>query len=143
MKLTLLAVGKLREPWCKQGCEEYAKRVRARLPLEIVEVKRGSEVGRRIPASHRVWALDERGREFSSGELAQVLGRLMSAGEHGLALVLGGADGLGDLSSWARPPELTWSLSRLTLPHRLARLVVLEQLYRALSILRGEPYHRS
>lgn len=140
VKLTVLAVGKLRESWVREGCAEYEKRVRARLPLEVIEVKAASELERRLPPRAEVWALDERGRELSSTELAEELRRRMSSGAQGIALLIGGADGL--------PPPLTaraqvrWSLGRLTLPHRLARLVVVEQLYRALSIVRGEPYHR-
>ena len=140
MKLTLLAVGKLREPWVREGCDEYQKRVRARLPVEVVELKSAAEIARRLPPRAEVWALDERGRELSSSELAEELRRRMGAGSAGLALLIGGADGLpGEVLEGAR---FRWSLGRLTLPHRLARLVVLEQLYRALSIVRGEPYHR-
>jgi 23S rRNA (pseudouridine1915-N3)-methyltransferase len=140
VKLTVLAVGKLRDAWVKAGCDEYAQRVRARLPLDIVEVKDAAELTRRLPARAEVWALDERGRELTSEELAATLKRAMDGGAQGLAFLVGGADGL--------PPELVkgarvrWSLGRLTLPHRLARLILLEQLYRALSIIRGEPYHR-
>lgn len=124
----------------QQGCAEYAKRVRAKLPLDLVEVKNDDELARKLPPRYKLWALDERGTELGSDELARRLQTLMNSGEAGVALVIGGADGLG--------PELVgrahfvWSLGRLTLPHRLARLIVLEQLYRALSILRGEPYHR-
>jgi len=140
VKLTLLAVGKLRESWVRDGCSEYEKRVRARLPLDVVEVKTAADLTRRLPPRAEVWALDERGRELSSAELAEELRRRMSSGAPGVALLIGGADGLPqELLAGAR---MRWSLGRLTLPHRLARLVVLEQLYRALSIVRGEPYHR-
>lgn len=143
MKLTVLAVGKLREAWVAEGCEEYAKRMRGKLPLEIVEVRDTAELEKRLAKSTRaqVWALDERGKQLSSDELAQALKKAMDHGEAGLTFLIGGADGL--------PPELVkranfhWSLGRLTLPHRLARLVLIEQLYRALSIVRGEPYHRA
>jgi 23S rRNA (pseudouridine1915-N3)-methyltransferase len=68
------------------------------------------------------------------------MSRLMNGGEHGVSFIIGGADGLPrDLVAGA---DFTWSLGRLTLPHRLARLIVVEQLYRAISIIRGEPYHR-
>jgi 23S rRNA (pseudouridine1915-N3)-methyltransferase len=141
VKLTVLAVGKLRDAWVKEGCDEYAKRVRGKLPLDIVELKDAGELERRLPPRYRVWALDERGRELSSEELAQALKRDMNAGEQGIAFLIGGADGLpADLVKRA---DVRWSLGRLTLPHRLARLILLEQLYRALSIVRGEPYHRA
>jgi 23S rRNA (pseudouridine1915-N3)-methyltransferase len=140
VKLTVLAVGKLRDPWIKEGCEEYARRVRARLPLEIVEVKAAGELARRLPPRARIWALDERGKQLSSTELADALRRHMDAGEAGLAFLVGGADGLP--AELVASAHVRWSLGRLTLPHRLARLILLEQLYRALSIVRGEPYHR-
>ena len=124
----------------QDGCAEYAKRVRAKLPLDLVEVKDDAELVRKLPPRHKLWALDERGVQLSSEELAQRLQKQMNAGESGITLVIGGADGLpGSLVGGA---DFVWSLGRLTLPHRLARLIVLEQLYRALSILRGEPYHR-
>jgi 23S rRNA (pseudouridine1915-N3)-methyltransferase len=144
VKLALVAVGKLKEAWVQEGCAEYAKRVRGKLPLDLVEVKDDAELVRKIPPKdygrYKLWALDERGKELSSEELAASLKQAMNGGEQGIALVIGGADGLPrDLVARA---NFTWSLGRLTLPHRLARLIVLEQLYRALSILRGEPYHR-
>ena len=124
----------------QDGCAEYAKRVRAKLPLDLVEVKDDAELVRKLPPRHKLWALDERGAQLSSEELAQRLQKQMNAGESGITLVIGGADGLSrELVGRA---DFVWSLGRLTLPHRLARLIVLEQLYRALSILRGEPYHR-
>jgi 23S rRNA (pseudouridine1915-N3)-methyltransferase len=140
MKLAVLAVGKLRDAWVKEGCDEYARRVQGKLPVEIVEVKSSADLERRIPPRYQVWALDERGKQLSSTELAGELRRHMDTGETGIAFLIGGADGLpADLTQRA---HVRWSLGRLTLPHRLARLILLEQLYRALSIVRGEPYHR-
>jgi 23S rRNA (pseudouridine1915-N3)-methyltransferase len=141
VKLTVLAVGRLREAWVQAGCDEYAKRMRGKLPLEVIELRDASELERRWPARAERWALDERGVQLSSDELAAALAKRMNAGLAGIAFAIGGADGL--------PPEtlraatFRWSLGRLTLPHRLARLVVVEQLYRALTILRNEPYHRA
>jgi 23S rRNA (pseudouridine1915-N3)-methyltransferase len=140
VKLTILAVGKLRDAWIVEGCEEYRKRLRGKLPLDVVEVKDDRELERRLPPRARVWALDERGGQLSSEELAQSLGRAMGAGEQGLAFLVGGADGLP--APLLARADFRWSLGRLTLPHRLARLILLEQLYRAVSIVRGEPYHR-
>jgi 23S rRNA (pseudouridine1915-N3)-methyltransferase len=140
VKLAVLAVGKLKEPWVQEGCAEYAKRMRGKLPLDLVEVKDNAELVRKIPPRYKLWALDERGKELSSDELAQALKRAMNGSEQGIAFTIGGADGLPrELVARA---DFVWSLGRLTLPHRLARLIVVEQLYRALSILRGEPYHR-
>src|SRR5262249_13776993 len=90
VKLTVLAVGKLRDAWVKAGWEEYEKRVRARLPLEVIEVKAAADLARRVPARARLWVLDERGRELTSDELAAALKRHMDAGES-VAFVVGGA----------------------------------------------------
>ena len=140
MKLAVVAVGKLKEAWVQEGCAEYAKRVRGKLPLELVEVKDDAELVRKIPPRYKLWALDERGRELASEDLAASLNKAMNGGEQGIALIIGGADGLP--KELVARADFVWSLGRATLPHRLARLIVLEQLYRALSILRGEPYHR-
>jgi 23S rRNA (pseudouridine1915-N3)-methyltransferase len=114
--------------------------MRGKLPLEIIEAKDDADLGKKLPPRHLVWALDERGKQLGSDELAQTLARRMNAGDSGIAFVIGGADGL-PRERVARA-DFVWSLGRLTLPHRLARLIVLEQLYRAISIIRGEPYHR-
>jgi 23S rRNA (pseudouridine1915-N3)-methyltransferase len=140
VKLTILAVGKLREAWVQAGCDEYARRMRGKIPLEIIEAKDDADLVKKLPPRNKVWALDERGKELSSAELADALSRHMNAGEQGIAMLIGGADGLPrDL---VQRVNFVWSLGRLTLPHRLARLIVLEQLYRGFSIIRGEPYHR-
>ncbi len=140
MKITVLAVGKLRDAWVREGCDEYAKRIARHQPLDVVEVKDAAQLASRVPPRARLVVLDERGREPTSAELAARVAA-WQAGALPVALVVGGADGLpADLV--ARADEKL-ALSRLTLPHRLARLLLLEQLYRALSILRGEPYHRA
>jgi 23S rRNA (pseudouridine1915-N3)-methyltransferase len=141
VKLTVLAVGKLREAWVQDGCAEYAKRMRGKLPLEVIELRDDDELVRRLPPRAELWALDERGKQLSSEELAAALGKRMTSGSAGLAFAIGGADGLP--ASLLERAAFRWSLGRLTLPHRLARLVLIEQLYRALSILRNEPYHRA
>src|SRR5205085_121712 len=138
--LVVLAAGKLRDAWVRDGCGDYQRRIARHLPLEVVEVKDAASLAARIPDRYHLVALDERGTEPTSAELARRLGGWMRSGLAGVAFLVGDADGL--------PPELVararevLALSRLTLPHRLARLVLLEQLYRALSIVRGEPYHR-
>src|SRR5207302_1782701 len=113
MKLTVLAAGKLREPWVRDGCAEYERRIARHLPLAIVEVKDGAALAARVPERAHLVALDERGRELSSEELAARLGAWMGSGVAGVAFLIGDAEGL--------PPELrarareTIALSRLTL----------------------------
>jgi 23S rRNA (pseudouridine1915-N3)-methyltransferase len=141
LKLTIVAVGKLKERHYQLACDEYLKRLRRHLPCEVVEVRDAAALAARAPARAERWALDEAGRELSSDELATTIGKRMAAGSQGIAFLIGGADGIP--AETVRACAVRWSLSRLTLPHRLARLVVCEQLYRALSIVRGEPYHRA
>lgn len=93
-----------------------------------------------MPAEARVIALDVRGRSFSSEELAKQMTQWLRDGRD-LVLLIGGPDGL--TADCLERAELTWSLSPLTLPHGLARVVVAEQLYRAWTILQGHPYHRA
>lgn len=153
MRLRILAVGRDRSGLFQPAVEEYAKRISRHARLEIVEVlearkhagtarareEEGESLLARIGERERVVALDERGVEPSSPELARRLAAWLQGGRD-VALVIGGADGLSE--AVLRRADERLSLSRLTLAHRLARLVLAEQLYRAFAILRGEPYHR-
>jgi 23S rRNA (pseudouridine1915-N3)-methyltransferase len=132
---------------------EYAKRIAryARFAVEEVpEARRAAGTPKardeeaeallaRIGARERVVALDERGREATSPDLARRLASWLQDGRD-VTFVVGGPDGLGD--AVRERADETLALSRLTLAHRLARLVLVEQLYRAFTILRGEPYHK-
>ncbi len=153
MRIRVLAVGRDRSGLYRPALEEYARRLGRYARFEVVEVpearrhagtprareEEGEAILARLRDGERVVALDERGREPTSEELARRLGAWLAGGRD-LALVVGGADGLAEAVK-ARADE-SLSLSRLTLAHRLARLVLLEQLYRAFTILRGEPYHK-
>lgn len=140
VRLVVLAVGKLRDAWVAQGCAEYSTRLRPRLPLEIVEVKSDALLAAKVPPRYLRWVLDERGVQPTSRELAARLAQAMSSGAPGIALCIGGPDGHSE--ALRKSADYLLGLSRLTLPHRLARLVALEQIYRAVSILDGSPYHR-
>ncbi len=142
--------------WVKAGYQEYAVRLPRECALNLIEIpagKRGSNAdlpriirteGERllaaIPSGSCVIALDERGREWSTAELAERLAGWLPEGRD-LSLLIGGPDGL-DAPCRDRAEHL-WSLSRLTLPHPLVRIVVAEQLYRAWSLLHHHPYHRA
>ena len=141
MRLTVLAVGKLKDAWAVDGCAEYQKRLKHYATVEIVEVKEASALAGKLAARHRIVALDGRGEQLSSDELGARVARWQQSGAPGVTLVIGGADGLPD--ELVRGADERLSLGRLTLPHRLARLILLEQLYRAFTIVRGEPYHRA
>jgi 23S rRNA (pseudouridine1915-N3)-methyltransferase len=153
VRIRVLAVGRDRSGLYRPALEEYARRLEHYARFEVVEVpearrhagtprardEEGEALLARLRDGERVVALDERGKEPSSQELALRLGGWLAGGRD-LAFVVGGADGLSEAVR-ARADE-SLSLSRLTLAHRLARLVLLEQLYRAFTILRGEPYHK-
>lgn len=154
MKLLIAAVGHKMPDWVAAGCNEYIKRMPRELPLSVVEIKpepRGSKtreqltgaeksrIAPAIAACSRTIALDERGKDLTTQQLAQRLEHWMQEGGD-TAFLIGGADGLD--------PELKESademirLSSLTLPHAMARLVLCEQLYRAVSVIKNHPYHR-
>jgi len=150
MRVAVIAVGKLREAYVRSGCELYVKRLRPYYAVETIEVRKGSgtttaaEEGRsilgRIEPTDVVWALDRTGDAFASPALAKRIADLERAGHRRLVLAIGGAEGLAE--AVLLRADLQWSLSPLTFLHEMARLIVLEQLYRAAKIARGEPYHR-
>ncbi|HVT06840.1 MAG TPA: 23S rRNA (pseudouridine(1915)-N(3))-methyltransferase RlmH [Polyangia bacterium] len=139
MKIVVLAVGKLRDRHLATLIDDYVTRARHHLPLEIVEVEDDAALARRWPDGGEVIALEVTGESWSTELLARQLERRMTRGTRTLTFVIGGADGIpAPLSARA---GVRLSLSALTLPHRLARLILCEQIYRALTIIRGEPYH--
>jgi 23S rRNA (pseudouridine1915-N3)-methyltransferase len=140
LKVTVLAVGKLRDRWVREGCDEYRKRLRGKLAVEEIELKSSDQLERRIPERDRLWVLDAGGKALSSEDLAAALESSMRSGRDGITFVIGGAEGL--LEDIRRRADVLLSFGRVTLPHRLARLILMEQLYRAISIVRREPYHK-
>ncbi len=156
MHIRLIAVGDRQPAWVDAAFDSYAKRlpVQWRFGLEaIATAARAGEGGarkavelegqgvlRKLKPGERLVALDERGDALSSRELSAVLEGWQHDGQD-IALVIGGPDGLSQ--ECLGRAALRWSLSRLTLPHGLARVLVAEQLYRAWSLLQGHPYHRA
>jgi len=156
MLIRLLAAGTRLPAWVGEGYAEYAVRMGPELRLELVEIPvtpRGrnadiprarADEGRRMlaatdPRMH-VTALDVKGRAMTTEQLARWLAARMGDGRDA-ALLIGGPDGI-DPACMERA-DATWSLSPLTFPHGLVRIMVAEQLYRAQSILKGHPYHRA
>ena len=153
MRTLLIAVGDRLPAWVQEGYAEYAKRLSRELPLQLVEIStksRSRDVARAIadegnailasiPKSAHVVALDGRGQPWSSEDVAVQLTRWRMLGQD-LAFVIGGPDGLAP-AVFARAQQ-RWSLGPATLPHPLVRIVVAEQLYRAVSQLGNHPYHR-
>jgi 23S rRNA (pseudouridine1915-N3)-methyltransferase len=152
MDLRLLAVGKLRPAYRDAG-DEYLKRLRRYASIQEIEIREASraptgvvqrreEAARlraRLPDAGFLVALDREGTYLTSEALAHQLKR-WGESPRTLAFLLGGSTGLAD--DIRQAAAFRWSLGPLTLPHELARVVVLEQLYRAFTILRGEPYHK-
>jgi 23S rRNA (pseudouridine1915-N3)-methyltransferase len=154
MKLGILAVGHKLPEWVAQGCAEYIKRMPRELPLVVTEIKpepRGSKTREQLLAAEktrlqnalqgfaRIVVLDERGADRSTLKLAQRLEDWMREGGD-TAFIIGGADGI-DESLKLQANEMI-RLSSLTLPHAMARLILCEQLYRAVSVVKNHPYHR-
>ena len=145
MRITILAVGHKMPAWIQDGFHEYARRMPPELRIELIELKpQGKEAeGKRliesVPAGATLVALDEKGKAMGTQQLSKLLAGWMQDGTQP-AFAIGGADGLAQaVKDRAR---MTLSLSALTLPHALARVVLAEQLYRAWTILAGHPYHR-
>ena len=154
MRVRVIAIGTRMPTWVRSACDEYLRRLRGGLAVALTEIEpatrraggAGQAVAREgerlraalLPSDH-VIVLDERGRELTTRELARWLGSRMQHGED-LAFLIGGPDGLA--AAVRSRSDLTLALSRLTLPHALARVLLCEQLYRAHCILANHPYHR-
>lgn len=143
MKLSLIAVGKIKERHVRQAIDDYAGRIRHYVSFEEREIDDGCDadlahaVAKRAKGATLV-SLDSRGDQHDSRAFASWMEKLARSGKGDIAFAIGGKAGLGP-STLALSPHVL-SLSRMTFPHRLARLMLVEQLYRALTILRGEPY---
>ena len=138
MDVTLLAVGRLR-PYYREACDDYAARLGRHVRLGEIEVRDDARLAARIPAGATLVCLARAGTGWTSETLAAQVDSWRLAARP-VAFVIGGSTGLDD-DILGRAAH-RWSLGPLTLPHELARVVVLEQLYRAFTILRGEPYHK-
>ena len=139
MRYRVVAVGRVKDAALRAACDEYLDRLRHYAKVEEREVKGEARVLGAIPEGARLVALTRHGDGCSSTQLAEWTERWeMDARD--VVFAIGGADALPD--DVLRQAERRWSLSQLTLPHEMARLVLYEQLYRAYTIRRGEPYHR-
>lgn len=140
MRITILAQGRKPDRETAALCDEYLRRSRTLIPIELVTCPTARIQWDRAKAfGGPIVLLDERGAMWSSPELAARLGRWRDDGTRHVVCLVGGADGFDDHER--ADADEVFSLSRLTLPHRLAQLVLCEQLYRAGTILVGHPYH--
>ena len=159
MKITIIAVGKLKEKYLKDAISEYSKRLSAYCRFQIIEVadektpeqagdaaesavrvKEGSRILKHIKEDMYVITMEIGGRQLSSEELAEKIGSLGIQGKGSLAFVIGGSIGLGQIV--LTRSDYALSFSKLTFPHQLMRVILSEQIYRSFKILKGEPYHK-
>jgi 23S rRNA (pseudouridine1915-N3)-methyltransferase len=144
VRIVIVAVGKVKERGLREAIDDYLARIARYVAVEEVELKDGAptevaaQVRRRIPEAAHTVALEVEGQQPTSQGFAQWIERRGSAGKGVVCFVIGGSEGLP--SEIVHEARERLSLSRMTLPHRLARLVLVEQIYRAFTILRGEPY---
>lgn len=141
MKIFVGAIGKLKEPYFVAAEEEYVKRLRPYCTLTVHEAKDEAALLKALPDGAQLYVFDERGESITSAQFAELI---TNEAQHGagapLAFLIGGADGHSDVVR-KRAKKLI-AFGKLTIAHRLVRILVLEQLYRAYRIVRGEPYHR-
>ena len=155
MKITLLTVGKTDRDWVRQGLDVYTSRLKHYIPFVITEIpelknvsalskdqikaKEAELILKNVKPTDDVILLDERGREYSSMEFAKVLQDKISYIGKDIVFVIGGAYGFSD--DVYRRADSKISLSRMTFSHQIVRTIFAEQIYRAFTIMRGEPYH--
>lgn len=151
-RITLLAIGSLREPWAKDAAKLYRDRLKSSIDFNVLELppsRQPHASGQMVEESERlmlsaeklkgqVWVLDETGKQMTSKEFAEEIGKMKDRGE-GITFIIGGSYGLTDKVREGAGKVI--SLSKMTLPHELCRIVFLEQLYRAQEIAKGSGYH--
>ncbi|MFD2045693.1 23S rRNA (pseudouridine(1915)-N(3))-methyltransferase RlmH [Ornithinibacillus salinisoli] len=159
MNLTIISVGKLKEKYLKQGIQEYLKRLSAYAKVNIIEVadekapenmsdaemlevkkKEGERILSNINQDTFVITLEINGKMLSSEQLAKKMDELATYGKSKVAFVIGGSLGISE--EVQKRSDLALSFSKMTFPHQVMRLILLEQVYRGFRIIRGEPYHK-
>lgn len=159
MHIKIIAVGKLKEKYLKQGIEEYMKRLKGYAKVDLTEVadehapehlseaemaevkrKEGERILHHLPQDTYVITLEINGKMLSSEKLAETIDELATYGKSKIAFVIGGSLGLSEAVQ--KRSNMALSFSKMTFPHQLMRLILLEQVYRAFKINRGEPYHK-
>lgn len=155
MNIELITIGKTKTHYVSEGIDEYLKRLKRYVPFEITEIPDVKNAGRiskeeqkeaegvqilnRLQPSDHIILLDERGKQYKSIEFADKLQNIMASGKKRLVMVVGGPYGFSK-PVYERANELL-SLSKMTFNHEMVRLFITEQIYRGMTILRGEPYH--
>ena len=146
LKITVIAVGKLKERFWRDACAEYSKRLGGYCNLTVREIpdsnreQESTLVLEALPENATIIVLDIQGKETSSEALASLIERYTVEGVSHLVFVIGGSDGL--TNAVKERASLRMSFGPITLPHNLARVMLLEQVYRAFKIIKREPYHK-
>jgi 23S rRNA (pseudouridine1915-N3)-methyltransferase len=140
VKIVVRAVGKLRDRRMEELCREYLDRVKRHLPVEVNEVGEDADLLAQLPVGAEVIALEPGGAAWTTDELMRFISERMVRGSRALVFLIGGADGLS--AATVAKAHRRLSLTPLTLPHRLARVILCEQIYRCVSAIRGEPYNK-
>lgn len=159
MNIKIIAVGKIKEKYIKEGISEFSKRLSRYCSLDIVEVsdekapenlskrqmeevkkKEGEKILKKIPSSAYVISLVIDGKKLSSEDLAENISNLMVNGNNDICFIIGGSLGLSE--DIINRSDFKISFSKMTFPHQLMRLILLEQVYRGFRIMKGEPYHK-
>ena len=155
MKITLLTVGKTDKDWVRQGMDIYVSRLKHYIPFSVIEIpelknvsalskdqikaREGELILKNVKPTDDLILLDERGKEYSSVELAKVIQDKISYAGKDMVYVIGGAYGFCNAVYQRANSKI--SLSRMTFSHQMVRAIFVEQIYRAFTIMRGEPYH--
>lgn len=147
LRFTILCVGKIKEAYMREAVSDYTRRLTKYGKIEIVETnedisvkKEGEALLARLQEKSYVFALDLKGKMCSSPELARMLERQATSGYSHFTFIIGGSDGLS--SDVTERADCNLCLSPMTFPHQMARLILLEQIYRAMKINHGEKYHK-
>ncbi len=147
LKITVCAVGTIKEKYMREAIDDYAKRLSRKCKVSFVEVKEcptvseeGALLKKAIPSGAFVIALDLKGKMMGSEELAEFIDAKLTEGVSCIAFVIGGSDGLDRTIPAAA--DLSLCLSKMTFTHQMTRLILLEQIYRAMKINSGEKYHK-
>lgn len=159
MEIKIIVVGKLKEKYLKNGIAEYLKRLKRYANLKIIEIKdeaasqtlsdaeieqikvvEGKRIIEKLPDRARVIALDLKGKQLTSEDFAEEINETMTYGTSQIAYIIGGSHGLSQ--EVLQKTDLKISFGKMTYPHQLMRLILVEQIYRAFKIIRNEPYHK-
>lgn len=147
MKFTILAIGKIKDEYMRDAIADYVKRLSRFAQIEIIELPEGKSIKeegesqlKRLPERAYVVALDLKGKEISSTDLAELVDKTCTEGFSHIVFVIGGADGIYEVIT--SKADFRFCMSKLTFTHQMARLILCEQLYRAEKIINNEAYHK-